>query len=82
MTVWKSYRLQAPSLTDNNTFTFEQNKFQMVVIIKRTDSIEKIRKIMKRIKPRRKSRYAKYVGILKKRINPDEYQKKMRDEWE
>lgn len=57
----------------------------MVVIIKKSDSkrtIERKIKSVKTIKPKKVLDAYKYLGILKIKEDPNEIQKKLRDEWQ
>ncbi len=57
----------------------------MVVIIKKSDSkrtIDRKIKSVKTIKPKKVLDAYKYLGILKIKEDPNEIQKKLRDEWQ
>ncbi len=57
----------------------------MVVVIKRTDTKRTIQKKIKSVKPLKSKKLFdayKYLGTVKISGNPNDIQKKMRDEWE
>jgi hypothetical protein len=57
----------------------------MVVIIKKKDTQKNIRKKLKSMKPpgiKKKLNAYKYLGVIKINGNPDEIQKKLRNEWD
>ena len=58
----------------------------MVVVIKRSDSPEKIRKKLQAIEDaeaqKRIESFKPYFGILKRKIDPLKLQKKWRSEWD
>ncbi|MBZ0202166.1 MAG: hypothetical protein K8I03_04035 [Ignavibacteria bacterium] len=57
----------------------------MVVVIKKSDSKRSIQRKIKSVKPQKAKKLLdayKYKGILKINENPNEIQKKLRDEWQ
>jgi hypothetical protein len=56
----------------------------MVVIIKKKDTQKNIRKKLQSVKPpgiKKKLNAYKHLGVIKINGNPDEIQKKLRNEW-
>ncbi len=63
--------------------TFENKLFTMITVIKKGISIKEMKKLLNEAfskVPEKNIR--KYAGILKTDIDPLEYQKQMRNEWE
>jgi len=54
----------------------------MVTIIKKGSSFDEIEKKIQKISTKNKSKIQKFAGSLKSEIDPLEWQKNIRNEWE
>ena len=54
----------------------------MVIVIKKNTPLEKIKKQLSDLKPKKVLKAKKYLGTIKLKESPLKIQKELRDEWE